>query len=469
LNSVGKLLVLAISVLNLASNLGGGNAVVIAPRNCGGAVKHVTIAVGPDPPTSMIVTFASIPSTFHAPVGGVLVGTSPSELDRLVLEEEPPTHYSLNSPHHGSSAPYHSPYYHHVTINNLQPNTNYYYKPVVQANVKAFDKYNLQLRKPPAASASAAAASSSYREEASEASQSEKQPSKDGEETAQSEEELLLHDFEEAVEDDVMDSAHRFLMESGPYDGSAKQCPSPDKIRSFRTAPVPGNETVVNLAICGDVGQFPHSEELVARMLRSRDDIDVLILAGDVAYASLDHRRWDTFLDFLDDYPISERVPVMLVPGNHDIEKQENDTEMFMAYENRFRMPRMHPPVMEKYDGPPGLFNMDHPPYPLPYEWGNGYYAFTYGPARVIMINAYASMEANSTQYRWIESELRAVDRTVTPWVLTVLHPPIYNTFSLHQRDPQIVAAKTNLEPLFVEHRVNMVFTGTLSHLLRRP
>jgi acid phosphatase type 7 len=270
------------------------------------------------------------------------------------------------------------------------------------------------------------------------------------------------------VEDDVMDSAHRFLMESGPYDGSAKQCPSPDKIRSFRTAPVPGNETVVNLAICGDVGQFPHSEELVARMLRSRDDIDVLILAGDVAYASLDHRRWDTFLDFLDDYPISERVPVMLVPGNHDIEKQENDTEMFMAYENRFRMPRMHPPVMEKYDGPPGLFNMDHPPYPLPYEWGNGYYAFTYGPARVIMINAYASMEANSTQYRWIESELRAVDRTVTPWVLTVLHPPIYNTFSLHQRDPQIVAAKTNLEPLFVEHRVNMVFTGTLSPLVRR-
>ena len=40
------------------------------------------------------------------------------------------------------------------------------------------------------------------------------------------------------------------------------------------------------------------------------------------------------------------------------------------------------------------------------------------------------------------------------------MHPPIYNTFSLHQNDPQIFVARDHLEPLFVEYHVNLVLTG---------
>jgi hypothetical protein len=58
------------------------------PRHCGGNVRHVHLSVGPDPSTQMIVSFASTPSNLAAPVGGVLVGTSPSQLDRVVIEEE---------------------------------------------------------------------------------------------------------------------------------------------------------------------------------------------------------------------------------------------------------------------------------------------------------------------------------------------------------------------------------------------
>jgi 3',5'-cyclic AMP phosphodiesterase CpdA len=195
--------------------------------------------------------------------------------------------------------------------------------------------------------------------------------------------------------------------------------------------------------------------------------MDAVILAGDVAYTTGDHRRWDTFFDFLDDFPIAEHVPMMIVPGNHDIDKEGDGNEIFLAYEKRFRMPRMHPPDLGTYKGPPGPLNMDAPPYPLPYEWGNAYYAFTYGPARLIMISSYSSMEPNSTQYKWIVEELEKVDRTVTPWVLAVLHTPMYNTFSLHQHDLQIVAAKEHLEPLFVKHKVNMVFSGHIHAYLR--
>lgn len=88
------------------------------------------------------------------------------------------------------------------------------------------------------------------------------------------------------------------------------------------------------------------------------------------------------------------------------------------------------------------------------------YYAFTYGSARVVMISSYSSMEPNSTQYGWLVREFESLDRAETPWLLAVLHTPIYNTFSLHQKDYQILAAKEHLEPLFVKYRVNVVFTG---------
>lgn len=143
-----------------------------------------------------------------------------------------------------------------------------------------------------------------------------------------------------------------------------------------------------------------------------------------------------------------------------DIDKQENGNEIFQAYESRFRMPQVYPPELGTYDGPHGLLNMDAPPYPLPYEWGNAYYVFDWGPAKHIVLNAYSSMEPGSQQYVWLKAELKMVNRDITPWVFVTIHVPLYNTFSLHQHDLQIVAAREHLEPLFVEYHVNIVFTG---------
>lgn len=83
------------------------------------------------------------------------------------------------------------------------------------------------------------------------------------------------------------------------------------------------------------------------------------------------------------------------------------------------------------------------------------------------MISAYSSMEPGSQQYEWIVKELSNVDREVTPWLCAVLHTPLYNTFSLHHKDAQILAAKEHLEPLFVQHKVNLVFTGHIHAYLR--
>jgi 3',5'-cyclic AMP phosphodiesterase CpdA len=233
--------------------------------------------------------------------------------------------------------------------------------------------------------------------------------------------------------------------------------PPTNKLRSFTTAPVPGPGNPLRLAIIGDLGQVPHSEETITRVLQSISEIDAVILAGDLAYTGGDQEHWDTFFDFLDDYPVAEMVPLHICPGNHDVDKLEDDSRIFLAYEHRFRMPRIKPAELGLWEG---SFVDAHPPYPLPYEYGNAYYAYTYGPARMIMLSAYTSMEPDSLQYKWLAEELESVDRSITPWLLVTIHTPFYNTFDLHRKDKHALQGKEHFEPLFVRHKVNLIFSG---------
>ncbi|GKY99070.1 hypothetical protein MPSEU_000862700 [Mayamaea pseudoterrestris] len=435
-NTMGRLVPIQLLLLSLVTTNDSARAWDVRPRTCGGLPKHVHLAVGADAATEMTVSFASIPSKFDAPIGGVLIGTSPSQLNRVVLEQEPASHYRVKvdtGANYGKR--YYSPYYHHVSISGLEPGTRYYYQPIIHARIEDFGLRGSH-------------------------------SNKNGTMSQYSKEEALDRIEEQSREEEVKHEQHRMLSNLAPYDGSVRDCPSPEKIRSFRTAPPPGHPSV-NIAFMGDLGQFPHSEETLSGMIRARESIDTVILAGDLAYSNGDQRQWDTFFDFLDDYPIAEHFGMQIVPGNHDIDKVDDDSGIFLAYESRFRMPRVKPAELGIYDGPLGPLNMDRPPYPLDYEWGNAYYAYTYGPARMIMISSYSDMSINSTQYKWIESELQSVDRSVTPWLLVVLHTPLYNTFSLHQKDPQIAAAREHLEPLFVDYQVNMVLSGHIHAYLR--
>ncbi len=108
-----------------------------------------------------------------------------------------------------------------------------------------------------------------------------------------------------------------------------------------------------------------------------------------------------------------------LIPTLQDIEKAAGRNEIFQAYENRFRMPQVRPAELGTLESTSGdLLNMNEPPYPLPYEWGNAYYSFDYGPAKHVVISAYSSMEPDSQQYRWLVQELDGIDRELSPWVL---------------------------------------------------
>jgi len=61
------------------------------------------------------------------------------------------------------------------------------------------------------------------------------------------------------------------------------------------------------------------------------------------------------------------------------------------------------------------------------------------GPAHVVSLCSYADTSEGSLQRRWLEKDLKRVDRNATPWVIVMIHVPwcvtnststSYNTYS---------------------------------------
>jgi len=446
-------------VLNILFLAGTVESNHIHQRDCRGAIRHIHLAVGRDPSTSMTVSFSSIDAFHEKLYGGVLIGTSPDKFDRVVNERNPSWYTAPQPTHLGGN--YTSPYQHHVEITDLEPRTTYYYQPIVRRRPKAFKELEEILK------------SNDKQSEqliASQINQQDKETSKgDADASRKLYNPLTKQDLQSEI-----DLYHSYLrydqrkrrLAPPPYDSTKCQCPDPLQIRTFQTAAKPGHGQV-KFAIVGDIGQFEHSEETWDHLRHHSDGISAVILAGDLAYTAYDHRRWDTFMDFFDDYPLIDRIPMMITPGNHDIDKSEHGTELFLAFENRFRMPHIKSPKLGFFDGPDGSLNMDRPPYPLPYEWGNAFYSYLYGPTHQIFLSSYSAMEPGSPQYEWFKHELKTVDRKRTPWLIVTYHVPIYNTFRVHQHDTQMIAARKHIEPLLVKHKVNLVFNGHIHAYLR--
>jgi len=70
---------------------------------------------------------------------------------------------------------------------------------------------------------------------------------------------------------------------------------------------------------------------------------------------------------------------------------------------------------------------------PVPTEM-QVYYSFKYGPVTFIMWDTELTCDESSRQYKWLESTLQGIDRSVTPWVILFGHRPIYydNTRDTH-------------------------------------
>ncbi|KAK4478730.1 hypothetical protein RD792_014228 [Penstemon davidsonii] len=184
----------------------------------------------------------------------------------------------------------------------------------------------------------------------------------------------------------------------------------------------------------GDLGQTEWTSSTLQHIVKS--NYDVLLLPGDLSYADMYQPWWDTFGYLVQ--PLASKRPWMVTQGNHEIEKiPKIHKEKFTAYNARWVMP------YEESGSPSNLF-----------------YSFEVGGVHVIMLGSYAEFESDSTQYHWLMSDLKKVDRKRTPWLVVVMHAPWYNSNRAHQSEYESIGMKNAMEDVLYEARVDVVFAG---------
>ena len=83
------------------------------------------------------------------------------------------------------------------------------------------------------------------------------------------------------------------------------------------------------------------------------------------------------------------------------------------------------------------------------------------------MLDSEHDWRAGSHQHSWLEADLSAVDRSITPWVIVTSHRPIYTTqVNIGDYIVSTFLAKA-LDPLFEKYQVNLALVAH-SHAYER-
>jgi hypothetical protein len=239
---------------------------------------------------------------------------------------------------------------------------------------------------------------------------------------------------------------------------------SMSNILTFKTLPGMGDNTKITFGILGDIGQTTHSISTINHLMKEQD-INMILHAGDLSYADCEQSLWDSYGEMIE--PLASHKPWMVCPGNHEIEFNGTDyTNLFTAFENRYRMPYIEPPLFGDVIIKSELNSRTGMPYCTPsifqteYNYGNSFYSFESGLAHIIYLNPYTNTSATSLQYSWLQNNLASIDRLITPWIIIIMHCPWYSSNMNHYADSQTVLMRESMEDLFYEYKVNIVFNG---------
>ncbi|XP_031270846.1 probable purple acid phosphatase 20 [Pistacia vera] len=209
------------------------------------------------------------------------------------------------------------------------------------------------------------------------------------------------------------------------------QCGSSDTEFTVETPP---SELPIKFVVVGDLGQTGWTNSTLQQIAKS--NYDILLLPGDLSYADFVQPLWDSFGRLVE--PLASQRPWMVTQGNHEIERIPlfHNTP-FTSYNSRWRMP---------FEESGSTSNL--------------YYSFNTAGVHVVMLGSYTDFEPNSEQYKWLEQDLKNIDRKITPWIVVVIHAPWYNSNTAHQGENESVEMKKAMEELLYEARVDIVFAG---------
>ena len=212
--------------------------------------RHVHLSIGKDSSSSAVISFSSLPCDLPDPEtwnetfkdivprnGGVLIGKD-QRLAKFVKSKDP-IRYNAKIYHKTTSdIDYWSEYQYHTEVKNLEPNTIYYYRCVV---------HMLQIK---------AEVDDDYIESSKEQYR------------------LLRLQDQRRLRTNFTSESHDAMNE----------------MFWFKTGPVSGPDKIAKMAIIGDLGVSDHTRESLDMLSNDINDIDLIVLVGDISYANGNHK-----------------------------------------------------------------------------------------------------------------------------------------------------------------------------------
>lgn len=224
----------------------------------------------------------------------------------------------------------------------------------------------------------------------------------------------------------------------------------------------PSGDGTLYAAVNADMGTvqlfgYLVADELVKEHTTSGRPFELVLLAGDVSYATVDPPKdeiegfWDLFGVQASEW--ARTAPFMPTVGNH-----EHVPGMFTNLSSPS-------PVATPSDY--AAFSARYPLAPSSGPAGGNasfWYTFAQGPVQFISTSSEHPVEPGTPQYVWIDAQLSSVDRSVTPWVIFLIHRPILSSSTQEEGDHLPGSDRLNaLEPLFRKYgNVDVVIQGHL-------
>ncbi|KAL0427197.1 UNVERIFIED_CONTAM: Bifunctional purple acid phosphatase 26 [Sesamum latifolium] len=206
----------------------------------------------------------------------------------------------------------------------------------------------------------------------------------------------------------------------------------------FKTPPKIDPDASYKFGIIGDLGQTFNSLSTLEHCMQT--GAQAILFVGDLSYADrYDNHdvgvRWDSWGRFVERSAAYQ--PWMWSAGNHEIEYFPHMGEVipFRNYLHRYPTP-----------------------YPASKSSSPMWYAVRRASAHIIVLSSYSPFVKYTPQWKWLEEELKRVDREKTPWLIVLMHAPIYNSNNAHYREGE--SMRVVFESWFCQYKVDVIFAG---------